>query len=65
MNGKKRIVVILKILDEIQQDNEDVRNGIENSISTIWKKEGISFQQVYYLLFFDAAFMNNKLSFGF
>ena len=35
MNDKKRIVVILKIIDQIQQDNEDVRNGIEKSISTI------------------------------
>ena len=65
MNDKKRIVVILKIIDQIQQDNEDVRNGIEKSISTIWKEEDISFEQVYYLLFFDAAFMSNALSFCF
>ena len=65
INNKKRIVVILKILDQIQQDNEDIRTGIEKSISTICKEEGISFEQVFYLLFSDAVFMSNKLSFGF
>ena len=58
-------MVILKILDQIQQDNEDIRTGIEKSISTICKEEGISFEQVFYLLFSDAVFMSNKLSFGF
>ena len=53
MNDKKRILVLLKILDQIQ-DNEDARNGIEKSISTICKEEGISFEQVFYILFFDA-----------
>ena len=54
INDKKRILVLLKILDKIQQDNEDARNGIEKSISTICKEEGISFEQVFYVLFFDA-----------
>ena len=54
MNDKKRILVLLKILDQIQQGNEDARNGIEKSISTICKEEGISFEQVFYILFFDA-----------
>ena len=53
MNDKKRILVLLKVLDQIQQDNEDARNGIEKSISTICKEEGISFEQVFYILFFD------------
>ena len=55
MNDKKRILVLLKILDQIQQDNEDARNGIEKSISTICKEEGISFEQVFYILLFDAS----------
>ena len=50
MNDKKRILVLLKILDQIQQDNEDARNGIEKSMSTICKEEGLSFEQVFYIL---------------
>ena len=49
MNGKKRILVLLKILHQIQQDNEDAQNGIEESISTICKEEGISFEQLFYI----------------
>ena len=54
MNDKKRILVLLKILDQIQQDNEDAQNGIEKSMSTVCKEEGISFEQLFYILFFDA-----------
>ena len=56
MNDKRRILILLKILDQIQQDNEDATNGIEKSIATICKEEGISFEQVFYILFFDAVF---------
>ena len=52
MNDKKRISILLKILDQIQQDNEDVRNGIEKSITAICKEEGPFFEQVFYILFF-------------
>ena len=52
----KGILILLKILDQIQQDNEDARNGIEISITTICKEERISFKQVFYILFFDAVF---------
>ena len=55
MNDKE-ILILLKILDQIQQDNEDARNGIEISITTICKEERISFKQVFYILFFDAVF---------
>ena len=47
MNDKKRILLFLKILDQIQQDNEDARNSIEKSIATICKEECISFEQVF------------------
>ena len=53
INDKKIILIILKILDQIQQDNEDA-SEIEKSISRICKEEGISFEQVFYILFFDA-----------
>ena len=47
MNDKKRILILLKILDQIQQDNEEASSGIEKSISTICKEEGISLEQVF------------------
>ena len=50
MNDKRRILLLLKILDQIQQDNQDAKNGIEKSIATICKEEGISFEQVFYIL---------------
>ena len=65
MNDKRRILILLRILDQIQKDNEDARNGIEKSIATICKEEGISSWQVYYILFFDAVFISNKSSFSF
>ena len=52
MNDKERILILLKILDQIQQDNEEASRGIEKSISTICKEESISFEQVFYILFF-------------
>ena len=54
----------LKVLDHIQQDNKNARN-LEKSIAAICKGEGISFEQVFYILFFDAVFVSNKLSFSF
>ena len=53
MNDKKGILVFIKILDQIQEDNEEARNSIEKSISMICKEDGISFEQVFYILFFD------------
>ena len=65
MNDKKTILILLKTLEQIQQDNNDANNGIEKSISTIWKKKDISFEQVFYILIFDAVFISNKSSFAF
>ena len=51
MNDKKRTLILLKILDQILQDNQDVKNCIEKSITTICIEEGISFEQVLYILY--------------
>ena len=42
MNNKKRILILLKILDKIQEDNEDARKKIEKSTTAICKEEGKS-----------------------
>ena len=43
MNDKKIILIVLKILDQIQQDNENARKGIEKSIAAISKEESFLF----------------------
>ena len=45
MNDKKKFLILLKILDQIQQYSEDARNGIKKSMATICKEEGFSFEQ--------------------
>ena len=50
-------MILLKILGQIQQDNKDARNDTEKSISVICKEEGISFEQVFYILFFFMLYL--------
>ena len=57
INDKKRILILLKILGQIQQDNKDARNDTEKSISVLCKEEGISFEQVFYILFFFMLYL--------
>ena len=57
MNDRKRNLILLRILDQIQQDNEDVRDEIEKSIATICNEEGVSFEKVFYILFYDIVFI--------
>ena len=57
MNDKKidtikRILILLRILHQIQQDNKDSRKKIEKSITATCKQEGISFKHVFCILFF-------------
>ena len=53
MKDKNMIFILLKILDKIQEYNKNARK-IEEAITTICKEEGISFEQLFYILFFDA-----------
>ena len=50
MSDKKRVLILLKILDQTRQDNEEAI--IERPITTICKEDGISFEQVFYIFFF-------------
>ena len=52
MNDKKRILILLKILDQILQDNQDAKKCIEKSITTVSIEEGISFEQLFYMFCF-------------
>ena len=38
---KRRNLTLLRILDQIQRDNEDARDGIDKSVETVCKEEGI------------------------
>ena len=64
MNDKRKNVILLRILDQIQQSNTDVRDGKNKSLATICNEEGIYFEQVFYILCFDAVFFNNKSYFN-
>ena len=64
MNEKRVHFILLRVLDQIQQGNKDVRYGIDKSVARICNEEGISFEQVFYILFLDAVFSNNTSSFS-
>ena len=51
MSDKRRNLILLKILGQIQQDNEDARDGMEKSIGTVCNEEGISFGQVFIYIY--------------
>ena len=60
MNDKKRIFILLKTLDQIRQDNEEARNGIERSIAIY---RGYFVLKRYFIFcFFDAALVINHPS---
>ena len=61
MNDKKRILILLKILDKIQEDIEDARKKTEKPITAMQKEEAISFEQVFYILFSDALTFEYKI----
>ena len=54
MKDKKRVLILLKILDKIHKNNKDVRKKTEKPITATCTQEGISFEQVFYILFFDS-----------
>ena len=68
MNDKKKILILLKILDQIQQYSEDARNGIKKSMATICKEEGFSFERssilyTYIFLMLYLLVINHPLAF--
>ena len=50
----------MQILNQIQQDNADVRDGLNKYVPT----KGISFEQVFYILLSDVVFIVNKSPFS-
>ena len=42
MNVKRVNFIHLRVLDQIQQGNKDIRDGIDKSVAKIFNKEGIS-----------------------
>ena len=59
MNGKKRILILLKFLDQIKQDNEEASSGIERSVSQFAKKRVFLLNMYFIFCFFDAAVVTN------
>ena len=64
INYKREKFILLRILDQIQQDHPNARDGINKSVAIICNEGGISFEQVFYVLFFDAAFISKESNFS-
>lgn len=47
----------------MQEVNEDVRNDINKSVANICEEEGVSFEQVFYILIFDAVILLHQQGF--
>ena len=60
MNDKRMNFILLITFHQIQQDSEDARDGIDKSVAKISKEGGISVEEVFCILFFDAVFTSNK-----
>ena len=60
MNDKRTNFILLITFDRTQQDNGDARDDIDKFLAKISNEEGIYFDQVFYILFFDAVFISNK-----
>ena len=65
MINKSKDFLFLRIYNQTQQGNTDARDGIDKSVATMCNKGDITYEQVFYILFFDAVFMSNKSSFSF
>ena len=63
MNDKRENFILLRILEQIQQDSADARD-INKYEATICNEEGIAFEQVFNILFYDGVFISNKSSCG-
>ena len=57
MNDKKRILILLKILDQIQQDKQDAKNCTEKSVTKICTEEGIYRTGILYFAHFVFVFV--------
>ena len=63
MNDKRENFILLRILEQIQQDSADARDT-NKFVATICNEDVISFEQVFNILFFDGVFISNKSSCG-
>ena len=64
MNNKRKNFIILQLFNQIQQDNADARDDISKSVATICNEGDVYFEQVLYILFFDAVFISNESYFS-
>ena len=63
INNQRRNFTLSRILIQMQEVNEDVRNDINKSVANICEEEGVSFEQVFYILIFDAVILWHQQGF--
>ena len=59
MNNQGQNCVLLRILYQIQQGSKNVIDRINKSVVIICKK-GVSIEQVFYILFFNAVILKQQ-----
>lgn len=57
INNQRRNFTLSRILIQMQEVNEDVRNDINKSVANICEEEGVVFEQVFYILILDAVIL--------
>ena len=57
INNQRRNFTLSRILIQVQEVNEDVRNDINKSVANICEEEGVVFEQVFYILILDAVIL--------
>ena len=57
MKDKKRIEILLKVIERVYSKNPGMQTMIDESVIDICKEEGVSPEQVFFLLFFAVDFI--------
>ena len=57
MKDKKRIEILLKVIERVYSKNPGMQTLIDESVIDICKEEGVSPEQVFFLLFFAVDFI--------
>ena len=57
MKDKKRVEILLKVIERVYSKNPGMQTLIDESVIDICKEEGVSPEQVFFLLFFAVDFI--------
>ena len=64
MISNKWSLILLRILDQVQQESLDRQKSVNKSTPHICNGKNVSFEWVFYILFFYAVLITHKSTFG-